>query len=111
MKAGFTVSKIAKDGLLGATVHRNTINNFMKLEGMVLPRKRYSPMTPQELEDKVRDVHSNFPKSGYRDVHSMLASQGQRLTYFLFMWHVEFLVKLPRVFSASLFIFLLFPII
>ena len=39
---GFSVSTIAKDGLLGAKNHGNTISAFTTVVGMTMPRQRLS---------------------------------------------------------------------
>ena len=78
LAAGFTVSKIARDGLLGGKVHRNTINNFIKDEGMLLPRQRYATVTTEELQEIVRIKHNQFPNFGYRDIQNILVSEGLR---------------------------------
>ena len=78
LNAGFSVSKIARDKLLGGKVHRNTISNIIKDEGMELPRQRYATATAEELQEIVLAKHAHFPNSGYRDIQSMLQSEGQR---------------------------------
>ena len=76
---GFSVSTIAKDGLLGAKIHRNTISAFMSIEGMIMPRQRFSAIPDAELNDIVLDIHKRFPKSGSREVKSFLESQEPRI--------------------------------
>ena len=75
LSMGFSVTKIANNGLLGGKVHRNTISNFMKFEGMVMPRKQFSQISDDDLNNEVLKVHSNFPSSGYREVKSILETR------------------------------------
>ena len=57
---GFSLPTIAKDGLLGAKIHRNTISAFMTVEGMTMPRQRFSTIPDAELNDIVLDIHKRF---------------------------------------------------
>ena len=75
LQQGFTVATIAGEGLLGKTLHYNTVHNFMKKNGMVPIRSRYSQISFDDLLKNVSAIHEEFPKSGYREVQSMLATQ------------------------------------
>ena len=75
LSLGFTVSEIAEKRLLGISVHRNTITSFMKKERMVLPRKRYSCLTDEELTPIIKELSENNPNSGYREIMAFLSNR------------------------------------
>ena len=75
LSLGFSVRKIAKDGLLGKAVHYNTIHSFMKDNEMISMRQRYSVMTDAVLKNVITDINSNFPNSGIREMVAHLKSR------------------------------------
>lgn len=73
---GFTVKKIATEGLLGGIMHPNTIHNYIKKHQMKSPRERYTNLTNAELEEKIRRINNEFPNSGANEVQAHLQNQG-----------------------------------
>ena len=62
-------------GYLGKKVHRNTINKFLKENGLKGKRARYYNGSEVLLKEKVRELHDKFPKSGYREIKSLLQTE------------------------------------
>ena len=69
------MAKIANEGLLGEKFHHNTVHEFMKRNGLMKVRARYSQISDTELLRNVTAINLEFPKSGYREVQSMLLTQ------------------------------------
>ena len=53
LSLGFTVRKIARDGLLGKQLHHNTLHNFMERNQMKSIRNRYTSLSDDELHHKI----------------------------------------------------------
>ena len=75
LEQGFSVGKIANEGLLGKRYHINTVHKFMRKNGMAAVRSRYSTINDGDLLAKVTCINKEFPKSGYREVQSLLITQ------------------------------------
>ena len=72
---GVSVREISRKNLLGGKVHRNTLSNFMTFHGMVKPRERFSKIDDEELKDKIKELNSRYPNSGYREMVALLRTQ------------------------------------
>ena len=75
LKMRFTVSDIAKKGLLGYKVHRNTLTNFIKEEGLQLAWKKYTTMSDADLSVIIKELSRNHVNSGYREIMAFLANR------------------------------------
>ena len=64
LKMRFTVSDIAKKGFLGYKVHRNTLTNFIKEEGLQLAWKKYTTMSDADLSVIIKELSGNHVNSG-----------------------------------------------
>ena len=64
LSLGFTVKNIATQGLLGGTLHPNTLHNFIKANDMVSPRQQFCKKSDSELECIINDLSKRFPNSG-----------------------------------------------
>ena len=71
---GFTVTYIANHGLLGGNVHRNTIHNFIRRNGICGPRQRYSAISDADLREKIAELNRRYPNSGAQEMLSLLRS-------------------------------------
>ena len=69
---GHNVSEIAKDGLLGGVMHRNTITRFMKKNDIKSPKSRYTALEDNDIKSIIRDITKSFPNSGIRELVAML---------------------------------------
>ena len=69
---GFTVTYIANHGLLGGNVHRNTIHNFIRRNGISGPRRRYSVISDVDLREKITELNRRYPNSGAQEMLSLL---------------------------------------
>ena len=65
---GFTVRKIARDGLLGKQLHHNTLHIFMERNQMKSIRNRYASLSDDELRHKISEISKQFPNSGCREI-------------------------------------------
>ncbi|KZT31533.1 hypothetical protein SISSUDRAFT_967862, partial [Sistotremastrum suecicum HHB10207 ss-3] len=54
-------------------VHRNTVKNYMKEYGIT---KRHSDMTPEQLDDIIRQFRQDYPDSGIRYAHGYVRDKG-----------------------------------
>jgi hypothetical protein len=75
LSLGFSVRKIARDGLLGKALHYNTIHSFMKNNNMLSIKERYTIMSDNELKEIITNINKDFPNSGIREVVSHLKSR------------------------------------
>ncbi|XP_076091352.1 uncharacterized protein LOC143063230 [Mytilus galloprovincialis] len=75
MSLGFTVKKIAEDGLLGGKIHPNTLYKLLKEHDLQV-RSSYSTITDDQLEEKVAEYNREHPNAGAMEVHSYLKTQG-----------------------------------
>ena len=75
LSLGFTVRRVARDGLLGRVLHHNTIHNFIIRNGLTTIRNRYCQYSDNELRQTIGRIHSQFPNSGIREVVSHLRNQ------------------------------------
>ena len=58
---GFTIRRIASEGLLGFKVHHNTIHRFIRRRNMVSRRESFSQLSDDELRQKISNIHQRFP--------------------------------------------------
>ena len=72
---GHNVSEIAKKGLHGGVMHRNTLTNFMRKNGIKSPKERYTSLQDSEIKIIIREITRLFPNSGIREVDSMLKTR------------------------------------
>ncbi|VDI20006.1 Hypothetical predicted protein [Mytilus galloprovincialis] len=63
MSLGFTVKKIAEDGLLGGKIHPNTLYKLLKEHDLQV-RSSYSTITDDQLEEKVAEYNREHPNAG-----------------------------------------------
>lgn len=75
IQLGFTVKKIAEDGLLGGVVHPNTLYKRLKDHDAQI-RKSYSNISDEDLVVKVADYNKEHPNSGALEVQAYLKTQG-----------------------------------
>ncbi|XP_057301646.1 uncharacterized protein LOC130636069 [Hydractinia symbiolongicarpus] len=75
LSMGFTVEKIAREGLLGGTMHPNTIHNFIKKSQIQSPRQRFANLNDRELTEKIQSIHKDFPNSGALEIQAHLRNQ------------------------------------
>ena len=71
----FTVSDIAKNSLLGYKVHRNTLTNFIKEEGLQLAREKFTTMSDEDLTVIIKELSEKYVNSGYREMTAFLATR------------------------------------
>ncbi|KAH3892600.1 hypothetical protein DPMN_016721 [Dreissena polymorpha] len=71
---GFTVKRIAEDGLLGSKMHKSTLFRFMRLNRILQPR-----IALNVSDDVVRDVMSRYimdhPNSGSAEIRAYLRTR------------------------------------
>ena len=72
LSIGISVKRIAKEGLLGAKIHPNTIYNFMKRNNISSRNARFTMISDDSLKEKINQIRLRFPNSGIREVTSML---------------------------------------
>eukprot|EP00111_Clytia_hemisphaerica_P006153 TCONS_00017811-protein len=72
LSMGCSIVTIAKDGLLGAQIHPNTIHRFIKANGIKSVRARYSDLSDDELKEVIKGLNKTYPNSGIRQIQSML---------------------------------------
>lgn len=72
---GHNVSEIAKKGLLGGVMHRNTLTNFMRKNNIKSVKDRYTSLQDSEIKNIIREITRLFPNSGIREVDSMLKTR------------------------------------
>lgn len=72
LSLGCSVTSIAKEGLLGAKLHPNTIHTFMKRNGIKSVRARYSDISDEDLQGQIANLNKKFPNSGICQIWSML---------------------------------------
>ena len=75
LNMGFSLTRIADENLLGLSVHRNTILNFMKRNNMGGVRAKFSTISTADLATIIRELSERYPNSGYREIRAMLASR------------------------------------
>lgn len=75
----FTASQIARDGLLGGRIHRNTIANHLRNRGQQIGlssiRQRYTQISDSELTEHITELNNAFPNSGAQEVLALLRSR------------------------------------
>lgn len=59
-------------GLLGFKLHRNTIHNFLKKNGIKGKRSRYTSKNEDQLREDIAKLNKEFPRSGYREMRALL---------------------------------------
>ena len=59
-------------GLLGKKIHKNTIHSFIRKNGLKGKRARFSNDDDEVLREKIRSLNQQFPRSGYREMQSLL---------------------------------------
>eukprot|EP00111_Clytia_hemisphaerica_P021598 TCONS_00063515-protein len=72
LSIGHNVKEIAEKGLLGGSMHRNTLTRFMKDNNIPTPRERYSIISDDDLLILIRKIALDFPNSGIREVTALL---------------------------------------
>ncbi|XP_062588654.1 uncharacterized protein LOC134250306 isoform X2 [Saccostrea cucullata] len=72
---GFSVTAIAKNGLLGGKIHPNTIYNRLKDEDKTV-RSKYSNLNDDELTTLIRTYNRDHPNAGSEEVLAALKVQG-----------------------------------
>jgi hypothetical protein len=70
---GFSVTVIAKNGLLGGKIHPNTLYNRLNDEDKTL-RSKYSNLNDEELTTLIRTYNRDHPNAG-RNFRSELKAQ------------------------------------
>ena len=75
LSLGHSVREIAREGLLGAKIHHNTIHNFISHNGIETPRQRYTTSSDDELCETLKNLSLRFTNSGVREIKAHLLSQ------------------------------------
>ena len=75
LSVGLSVRNIAKDGLLGRTLHHNTVHKFMARNHMKPVRQKFSILSDDQLKLEITKISLKFPNAGYREVWSHLKNQ------------------------------------
>ena len=69
---GFSIRRIASEGLLGFTVHYNTIHRFIRKNGMYSIRELFTRMPDNELRGIITRLNLRYPNAGVREMLSHL---------------------------------------
>ena len=72
---GFSISYIAREGLLGGTVHHNTLQRFIRANNMPTQQQRFSAISDQDLEQHITHLNQQFPNAGADEMLSHLQTQ------------------------------------
>ena len=65
---GFSIRKIAMEGLLGGKLYHNTIFRFMERNNIPKKRTRYSEINNNALKGKSHEISRNCPNSGILEI-------------------------------------------
>ena len=76
IKEGFSITCIAKNGLLGKKLHRNTVSNAIKRFNIKNGRKKYTTLDDEQLKQIMFRYKNNFPNSGAIEMQSHLQQEG-----------------------------------
>ena len=72
---GFSISYIAREGLLGGTVHHNTLRRFIRANNMPTQQQRCSAISDEDLEQHMTHLNQQFPNAGADKMLSHLQTQ------------------------------------
>ena len=72
---GFSVRRIAREGLLGGTLHYNTIHQYAKNNNIVSQRERFSTLSDDELKQKLESISQRYPNTGIREMVALMRAE------------------------------------